>query len=346
MNVDLSRHPSRRNHEQFIQESVASLPQPNSIYTREAEQRNMELTKPSGSLGRLEELAIWYAGWKGAHKKDIDSILIAIFAGNHGVARNGVSAFPIEVTKQMVANFEHGGAAINQLANLLPSTLKIIPIALDKPTKDFTSDEAMNRDEFAKAFFIGFDSIHEGCDLFIPGEMGIGNTTSAAAVAAALFDGTAENWVGKGTGINEPQLKQKTMVIREGLNRHGEVFDSPFEILRCLGGREMAALAGSIFSARLKSIPVILDGFICTSVAAVLFKIDPRLLDHVIAGHCSAEQAHKKLLNELNLKPLLELDMRLGEASGAGVAAHILRAAVKCYGGMATFSEAMVANKK
>ncbi len=346
MNKVLSRPSEERNLEQIFNEYLENLPEPNSDYIIEAEKRNSELTKPSGSLGRLEELAIWYAGWQGAQKKDIASILIAIFAGNHGVANKGVSAFPIEVTKQMVANFEHGGAAINQLASLLPSTLKIIPIDLDKPTKDFTQDEAMSREEFSQAFFMGFDAIHEGYDLVIPGEMGISNTTSAAAVSSALFGEDAKEWTGKGTGINENQLKQKIEVIRQGLDRHTKMLGSPLEILRCLGGWEMAALAGSIFSARLKSIPVLLDGFICTSVAAVLFKIDPRLLEHVVAGHCSAENAHNKLLKKLNLKPLLELEMRLGEASGAGVAAHILRTAVKCYGGMATFSEAMVANRK
>lgn len=345
MNKVLSRQSKEQNLEQIFKKYLANLPNPNSDYTIAAEQRNKELTKPAGSLGRLEELAIWYASWQGSHKKDIGSILIAIFAGNHGVAQKGVSAFPIEVTQQMVTNFEQGGAAINQLASLLPSTLKVVPIDLDKPTKDFAQFEAMNREEFSHAFFIGFDAVHEGYDLVIPGEMGIGNTTSAAAVSSALFGGGPEEWTGKGTGIDDNQLKQKIEVIRQGLDLHGKVFGSPLDILRCLGGREMAALAGSIFSARLKSIPVILDGFICTSVAAVLFKMDPRLLDHVVAGHCSAENAHKKLLNKLNLKPLLELEMRLGEASGGGVAAHILRTAVKCYGGMATFSEAMVANK-
>ena len=346
MNKVSSSHSKEHNLVDKVQEFLANLPKPNPEHLRQAVHRNSKLTKPAGSLGRLEELAIWYAGWQGAQKKDIESILIAIFAGNHGVAEKGVSAFPIEVTGQMVANFEQGGAAINQLAGLLPSTLKIVPIDLARPTNDFTRDEAMNRAEFARAFFLGFGAIKEDYDLVIPGEMGIGNTTSAAAVSAALFGGDVKQWTGKGTGIDDHQLRRKVEVIRTGLDYHAKVLGSPLEILRCLGGREMAALAGAIFSARLKSIPVILDGFICTAVAAVLFKMDPRLLEHVVAGHCSAEQAHKRLLQKLNLKPLLDLEMRLGEASGAGVAAHVLRTAVRCYGGMATFEEAMVATRK
>lgn len=344
MNRDIFKH-SDHDLEQFIHTARKNLLEPNPAFRLAAESRNKELTKPSGSLGRLEELALWYAGWQGAEKKDLESVLVTIFAGNHGVARNGVSAFPTEVTSQMVANFKQGGAAINQLASLFPSTLKTIPIALDRPTEDFTCKEAMTKEDFAKAFFIGFDSVDEDYDLVIPGEMGIGNTTSAAAVAAALFEGDTATWTGKGTGINNEQLSQKIEVINKGLDCHKKVLDSPLEILRCLGGREMAALAGSILSARVQGIPVILDGFICTSVAAVLYQLDTRLLDHVVAGHCSAENAHGKLLKELQLVPLLELGMRLGEASGASVAVHILRAAIKCYGGMATFAEAMVANK-
>lgn len=345
MNKVLSNKQNDRDPFELVQESLQYLPQPNSEHISEATTRNRELTKPLGSLGKLEDLAIWYAGWQGSRKRDIDSILIAIFAGNHGVARSGVSAFPIEVTHQMVSNFQQGGAAINQLASLLPSTLKVVPIDLDKPTRDFTEEEAMSREEFSKAFYLGFEAIDERYDLVIPGEMGIGNTTSAAAIATALFGGNAKAWAGKGTGIDDRQLGLKIEVINRGLKRHGERLDNPLEVLRCLGGRELVALAGAIFSARLKSIPVILDGYICTSVAAVLFKIDQELLTHVIAGHQSAEKAHAQLLKEMNLRPLLDLDMRLGEASGAGVAAHILRAAVRCHGRMATFSEAMVANK-
>ncbi|MCY4186158.1 MAG: nicotinate-nucleotide--dimethylbenzimidazole phosphoribosyltransferase [Rhodobacteraceae bacterium] len=345
MNKIKSNQQNDRDPFELVQESLQDLPRPNSDHIDEATTRNRELTKPLGSLGRLEDLAIWYAGWQGAGKRDIDSILITIFAGNHGVARSGVSAFPIEVTHQMVGNFQQGGAAINQLASLLPSTLKVVPIDLDVPTRDFTKEEAMSRDEFSEAFRLGFEAIDERHDLVIPGEMGIGNTTSAAAIATALFGGDAKDWTGKGTGIDDHQLRLKIDVINRGLQRHGEVLDSPLEVLRCLGGRELAALAGAIFSARLKSIPVILDGYICTSVAAVLFEIDQELLAHVVAGHRSAEKAHARLLKKMNLMPMLDLDMRLGEASGAGVAAHILRAAVKCHGGMATFAEAMVANK-
>jgi len=328
--------------QKFITSCLQDLPSINSVDIVKACDRNQELTKPFGSLGRLEDLAIWYSSWQGYQKKSIDSILIAIFAGNHGVAQRGVSAYPAKVTAQMVANFNNGGAAINQLADLLPATLKVVDLELDQPTKDFFEEPAMSEDECSQAFQVGFDLVSHEYDLVIPGEMGIGNSTSASALGYAIYGGSVSDWVGIGTGVSNKTLKHKQEVVEVAVNRHRDTCSTPLDVMQCLGGRELVAIMGSILSARMKKIPVVIDGFICTAPVAVLNAIDSRLIEHVIAGHESAEKGHKIYLNKLGLKPILNMNMRLGEATGAALAAQILRAAVACYGGMATFAEAQV----
>ncbi|MFK7764466.1 MAG: nicotinate-nucleotide--dimethylbenzimidazole phosphoribosyltransferase [Roseobacter sp.] len=306
-----------------------------------ARARNAQLTKPPGALGAMEDLAIWYAGWRGQEKPHIKAPQIIVFAGNHGVAAQGVSAFPAEVTAQMVANFDHGGAAINQLAQAFGARLDVHALALDTPTDDFTITPAMTKAEVVTALQTGWDAVDPRADVLVVGEMGIGNTTSAAALAAACFGGTAEDWVGRGTGVDEAGLAIKTRVVMEGLARH-QPHEDGLEILRCLGGRELAAMAGAIAHARQLRIPVMLDGFICCAAAACLFKVSASALDHCAAGHLSAEGAHGKLLAALGKPPLLSLGLRLGEASGGAVAIAVLKAAVACHSGMATFAEAGV----
>jgi len=270
--------------------------------------RDGVLTKPPGALGRLEEIAAWYAGWRGDAAPTIKAPQIAIFAGNHGVTAQGISAFPSEVTAQMVGNFANGGAAINQLAKEAGAKLDVIELTLNQPTADFTQAPAMAEAELVRAMKTGWDAVDPACDLFVAGEMGIGNTTSAAAIALALFGGEAKDWVGPGTG----------------------------------GGREIAAMTGAYASARHKRIPVILDGFIASSAAAVLFKAQTGALDHMIAGHLSEEQAHNALLQAMDKTPILDLGLRLGEGSGAALAIQIVKAALACHSGMATFAEAGV----
>ncbi|MEM9582546.1 MAG: nicotinate-nucleotide--dimethylbenzimidazole phosphoribosyltransferase [Pseudomonadota bacterium] len=304
--------------------------------------RNGQLTKPPGALGRLEDLAVWYAAWRGDARPELKSPQVIVFAGNHGVTAQGVSAFPPEVTVQMVANFEHGGAAINQLSKAFGADMTVHALELDRPTQDFTQAAAMSEAECVTALQAGWDAVDPNADLLVTGEMGIGNTTSAAAIAAALFGGEAADWTGRGTGVDDAGLANKTRVVAEGLARHGS--RDPLEVLRCLGGRELAAMAGAIASARARSIPVILDGFICTAAAAVLEKAQPRALDHTVAGHLSAEGAHQRMLRELGKEPLLSLGLRLGEGSGGALAIGILKAAIACHSGMATFAEAGVAD--
>lgn len=322
---------------------LKAAPGPDLAAKAGAEARNGQLTKPAGSLGRLEEIGIWYASWRGEARPRITQPQVAIFAGNHGVTARGVSAFPAEVTVQMVANFEHGGAAINQLARNAGAIMSIHPIELDRPTADFTEAPAMCEAECVAALKVGWEAVNPQSDLLVVGEMGIGNTTSAAAIAHALFGGTAADWVGRGTGVDDAGLKIKEEVCAAGVARHGG--KAPLEILASLGGREVAAMAGGIARARHLRIPVVLDGFICCAAAATLEKAVPGALDHCIAGHVSAEAAHPAVLRALGKEPLLSMGLRLGEGSGAGLAMPLVKAAVECLSGMATFAEAGVSDK-
>jgi nicotinate-nucleotide--dimethylbenzimidazole phosphoribosyltransferase len=308
-------------------------------------QREATLTKPPRSLGRLEDLVAWLAHWQGHAPPRLDRVEILVFAGNHGVTRQGVSAYPAEVTAQMVANFAAGGAAINQLARTAGATLRVIPLSLDAPTADFTEQPALTEAEFLAALTTGYEAVSPQSDLVCLGEMGIGNTTAAAAIAAALFGGGGARWAGRGTGVDEDGLARKRAVIDRALERHAAALADPLKIAAALGGRELAAILGAALAARRNNIPVLLDGFVCTAAVAPLKKLRGDTLAHVQAGHVSAEAGHRMLLEELNLTPLVDLNMRLGEASGAAVALHILRAALACHTGMATFAEAGVSDK-
>ncbi|QBY00207.1 nicotinate-nucleotide--dimethylbenzimidazole phosphoribosyltransferase [Rhodophyticola sp. CCM32] len=323
--------------------ALKQAPGPDADATRAAGARNGQLTKPPGALGRLEDLAIWYAGWRGDPQPQITRSQALVFAGNHGVVARGVSAFPAEVTAQMVANFQAGGAAINQLCKAAGAELSVHALDLDHPTEDFTQGPAMSEAGLMAAIATGWEAVNPEADLLITGEMGIGNTTSAAAIALALFGGDAGDWTGRGTGVDADGLAVKMKTVRDGLAANPGAAGDPLEALRCLGGRELAAMAGAIAHARLLRIPVILDGFICTTAAATLAQAVPGALDHTVAGHASAEQAHGRLLAALGKEPLLALDMRLGEGSGAALAIQILKAALACHSGMATFAEAGVA---
>jgi nicotinate-nucleotide--dimethylbenzimidazole phosphoribosyltransferase len=267
-----------------------------------------------------------------------------VFAGNHGVAARGVSAYPPAVTAQMVANFNAGGAAINQLCRLAGADLAVVPLDLDRPTADFCVAAAMCEAECVDALRRGSAAVAD-LDLLAVGEMGIANTTSAAALCAALHGGEAAAWAGPGTGLDAAGVARKAAVIERALARHRQALDDPLEALRRLGGREIAAMAGAILAARAHRIPVLLDGLVAGAAAAVLQALAPDALDHCQAAHRSAEPAHGRLLQRLGLRPLLDLDMRLGEASGAALAILLCRAALACHTGMATFAEAGVSDR-
>lgn len=308
-------------------------------------QREATLTKPPRSLGRLEDLVAWLAHWQGHAPPRLDRVEIVVFAGNHGVTKQGVSAYPAEVTAQMVANFAAGGAAINQLARCAGATLRVIPLSLDDPAADFTMAPALSEQDFLAAVATGHDAVSDRYDLICLGEMGIGNTTAAAALAAALFGGGGVRWAGRGTGVDDDGLARKRAVIDRALQRHATVLHDPLATAAAFGGRELAAILGAVLAARRQRIPVLLDGFVCTAAAAPLAKLRADTLAHALAAHVSAEAGHRMLLAELGLSPLLDLNMRLGEASGAAVALNILRAALACHTGMATFAEAGVSDK-
>ncbi|GLK67846.1 nicotinate-nucleotide--dimethylbenzimidazole phosphoribosyltransferase [Hansschlegelia plantiphila] len=307
--------------------------------------REAQLVKPAGSLGRLEEISEWLAAWQGKDQPTVDRPLVAIFAGSHGIAARGVSAFPASVTSQMLDAFSAGHAAINQICSTFGVGLKVFDLATEKPTPDFTVEPAMTEQECAATIAYGMEAIAGGVDLLVVGEMGIGNTTVASTLACALFGGEASDWVGRGTGVDDEGYARKVATVEAALETHAGHLDDPLEALRRVGGREFAAMAGAILAARLERVPIVIDGFVATAAAAVLHALDASALAHCLSGHQSAEAAHKRLLKRLELKPLLNLNMRLGEGSGGALAVAIIKAACACHTGMATFAEAAVAGK-
>ena len=324
---------------------LKDLPGPDMDAAAQCRAREARLTKPPGALGRLEAVSEWVATWQGHYPPKVEHPVVAVFAGNHGVVVQGVAAYPSAVTAQMVANFQSGGAAVNQICKTFDLGLKVFELALEHPTRDITEDAALDEAECAATMAYGMEAI-EGCDLLCIGEMGIGNTTIAAAICNGLFGGDAAEWVGPGTGVDQAGLLRKADAVRRAVALHQPHLGDPLEVLRRLGGRELAAMAGAILAARLQRIPVLLDGYVASAAAAVLYAIRPDALDHCLAAHCSAEPAHRKLLARLGKEPLLDLGMRLGEASGAALAASIVKAAVNLHNGMATFESAGVSGKE
>jgi nicotinate-nucleotide--dimethylbenzimidazole phosphoribosyltransferase len=324
---------------------LRGLPGPDLEAGTAAAAREAQVTKPPGALGRLEELAAWLATWQGKHPPTLRHPRTAVFAANHGVAARGVSAYPPDVTAQMVQNFISGGAAVNQLCRVVDADLRVYEMALEQPTADFCDAPAMSEEECARAMAYGMMAVEPGIDVLALGEMGIGNTTSAAALCPALFGGTGADWAGPGTGVAGAALRRKIAVIDAALERHRPALGDPFDALRRLGGLEFAAVVGAAMAARMARVPVLLDGFACTAAAAVLFAADPRALDHCVVAHRSAEPGHARLLEHLGKAPLLDLGMRLGEGSGATLAVAVLKAAVECHAGMATFAEAGISGR-
>ena len=326
---------------------LRELPGPDLAAQTDVVRRQAELTKPPGSLGRLEEIAEWLAAWQGRARPRVERPRVAVFAGSHGVARRGVSAYPPEVTQQMVKNFLNGGAAINQLSAAIDADLRIYELDLEHPTEDFTQGPAMSEARTANAMAYGMMAAETGIDVLCLGEMGIANTTTAAALCAALFGGTGADWAGPGTGVAGAALANKISVIDQALAHHKAAIAArdPLTLLAAVGGEEFAAIAGAVIAARVGRIPVLLDGYACTAAAAVLYAVDRHALDHCKVAHRSAEPGHTRLLQAIGQRPLLDMDMRLGEASAAALAVPILKAAAACHNGMATFAEASVSGK-
>lgn len=328
-----------------IRDLVRRMPGPDEAAVATVRARDSQLTKPAGSLGRLEEIAEWMAAWSGKAPPQVSRPVVCVFAGNHGVTDKGVSAFPRAVTRQMVENFAAGGAAINQLCVAYDLGLKVLDLALDHPTPDITETDAFDEMGCAATIAFGMEAIAGGIDLLMIGEMGIGNTTVAAAIYHALYGGAPEDWVGRGTGVDDAGFGRKCDAVRAAVARLGIGRHEPLEILRRVGGREFAAMVGAMIAARHERIPVIVDGYVATAAAALLHAMGEGAADHVMLSHLSAEGGFAEVARRMGNRPLLDLGMRLGEGSGAALAAAVVKGAVATHAGMATFGQAGVAEK-
>ncbi|MDR7036512.1 nicotinate-nucleotide--dimethylbenzimidazole phosphoribosyltransferase [Methylobacterium sp. BE186] len=324
---------------------IASMPGPDRVAAAAVAEREARLTKPAGALGRLEHLVAWLGAWQGKASPTLDRPLVCVFAGSHGVTARGVSAYPDAVNRQMLDNFAAGGAAINQICAAYGLGFKVFDLAIDLPTGDITVGPAFDEKACVATMAFGMEAVAAGTDCLAVGEMGIGNTTVAAAIYAALYGGEARHWVGRGTGIDDAGIARKVAAVEAALAHHAGHLADPLEVLSRLGGREIAAMAGAILAARLQRVPVILDGYVATAAAAILHALDPAALDHCLAGHVSAEGAHADVLERLGLVPLLALGMRLGEGSGAALAMGLLKGALACHRDMATFEQAGVSGR-
>ncbi|MSP66927.1 MAG: nicotinate-nucleotide--dimethylbenzimidazole phosphoribosyltransferase [Alphaproteobacteria bacterium] len=324
---------------------VRAAPGPDAAAAATVLAREATLTKPAGALGRLESLSAWMAAWQGRARPSVKRIHVAVFAGNHGVVARGVSPFPAAVTAQMVANFAAGGAAINQICASVGATLAVHAMAGLRPTADFTEGAAMTTAECLAAISAGAAAVPADADLLCLGEMGIGNTTAAAALCHARYGGAAADWCGPGTGLDAAGVARKAAVVAAAVACNAGAAGDGLALLAALGGHELAAIAGALVAARHARVPVLLDGFACTAAAAALTARDAGALDHCRFAHRSAEPGHRRLLEKLGAEPLLTLEMRLGEATGAALAAALVKAAVACHTGMATFAEAGVSGR-
>jgi nicotinate-nucleotide--dimethylbenzimidazole phosphoribosyltransferase len=321
------------------------VPEGNEEAVDAVRMHDAQLTKPPGSLGRMEDLVEWLARWQGKSPPTLDNPMVAIFAANHGVTDQGVSAFPREVTAQMVANFTAGGAAISQICALHELNLRVFELALEVPTGDITLAPAMDDKTCAATIAYGMEAIAGRPDCLAIGEMGIGNTTVAAAIYAALYGGSGVDWVGRGTGVDDAGLSRKADAVDRALAFHRDGLTDPLAILARLGGREIAAMLGALVAARHQKIPVIVDGFVATAAAAVAHAVNPHAIDHCIFAHVSAESAHGKALEHMGVTPLLDLGMRLGEGSGAALGMVLTKTALHLHTHMATFASAGVSGK-
>lgn len=343
---------------------LTRIPPLDQAAIEQASQRQLQLTKPTGSLGRLEEIAVRMAGITGQVTPQIKRKAVVVMAADNGVAREGVSAYPVEVTAQMVLNFLHGGAAINVLARQADARVTVVDIgvatALSHPqllvrkvragTANMTQGPAMSRNEMLQALQIGVDvvnqQVEQGLDLLATGEMGIGNTTAASAITACLLNVPVGQVTGRGTGVSDEQLIHKIRIIEQAIALNKPQADDPLDVLAKVGGLEIAGLVGVILGAAVRRIPVVVDGFISSAAALVAYMLNPAVGAYLFAGHVSVERGHRLILAKLGLVPLLDLNMRLGEGSGAVLAMHIIDGALLTHSEMATFAEAGVSDKE
>ena len=306
---------------------------------RAVARRATDVLRPRGALARLDDLAVWLAGWQRTDRPTVSAPAVLVFVADHGVTIEGVSAYPASVTGEMLRALRAGRATASVLARELGATLTVVDVGVGRPTGNLAIEPAMDPERFDRCIEVGRRAVAESHpDVVVLGEMGIGNTTAAAAVCAALFGGRAGSWVGRGTGIDDATMARKQQLVAAAERRVAAIRD-PLEILRQVGGSELAALAGATVEARRRSIPIILDGFVVAAAVAPLWAMAPTALAHCLAGHVSAEAGHGRLLRRMGMIPLLDLGLRLGEASGGLVALAVLRLAAACVTDVATFAE-------
>jgi nicotinate-nucleotide--dimethylbenzimidazole phosphoribosyltransferase len=348
----------------LLNETLKNIKSVNEDWCSLAQKRLDNLTKPLGSLGRLEEFARKLVAIAENKSPVLDKKVIFTFAGDHGVTEDGVSAYPKEVTTQMVFNFLRGGAGINVLARHAGAEVVVVDIGVDhdfgeieglvnmkviKGTKNFTKGPAMTRDEAIRCIEVGIELANgyakKGYKIFGTGEMGIGNTTPSSAIASVLTGKPVSEVTGKGTGITEESLKRKIAVIEDGIKLNKPNPEDAIDVLSKVGGAEIGGISGLVIGAASNRIPVIIDGFISTAGALIAYCIEPMVKDYMFAAHNSVEIGHKAMLDKMGLRSILDLDLRLGEGTGAALAMLMIEAGLKIYKEMATFGEAGVSNE-
>ena len=349
----------------LLEQLVQAVEEPDQELAPRVQARLDDLTKPPGSMGRLEELVRWLCLARGSLELEQPRPAVAVFAADHGVALSGVSPYPREVTAQMVLNFLAGGACINALAGQAGAVVKVVDVGVDadfedptglvqakvaRGTANFLEGPAMTGEECLQALEVGArvagDLVDEGHDLLVPGDMGIGNTTASSALAAVFTGQPPERVTGRGTGLDDQGLARKVEVIKQALDRHRPDPARPLEVLQCLGGLEIAAICGFVLAAAGRRVPVILDGLISVAGAMVASRLCPAVGAYLQAGHASVEVGQGAMLAEMGLRPLLDLDLRLGDGTGGALALGLVRSAVAMYNQMATFASAGVSDRE
>ena len=323
----------------LLADRLADLPGPDTEAATAVTRRASEVLRPAGALQWLDDVAAWTAGWQRSETPVIERPAVLVFAGDHGVTAAGVSNYPSDVTAAMLTATQNGQATINAFARAGGASVTAVDVGVGHPTGDMRTEAALTPDRFDAITQTAFDAVDAlDTDLLVLGELGIGNTTAAAAIAAAFAGGEAAVWVGRGTGIDDEGLARKQAAVQESVRRIAGVMD-PLEILREVGGSELVGMAAACVAARHRSVPVVLDGYICTASMLPLHRANGAALDHCIVGHCSAEPGHRLLLDTLDKKPLLDLDMRLGEGSGAMAAVPLVKMACAGVVEVSTFDE-------